>query len=655
MVVGSGAHASGIGPVVSRYAVAVALVLVATIVRMPLQPLLGDTVPFLLFFPAIAATAWYAGLGAGMLATLLSAVLALSLFAPFSTREASRVTLVLPTALFLGFGVFISGLSEALRVARRRAEEEGRRFATTLLSIGDGVIVTDGDARITLMNGVAEELTGWSMDEARGRPAREVFRMLDVNTREPVADPVDRVLRDGRIIGPVRDRILLDRSGAERPIDDRCGPVRNAMDEIAGTVLVFRDVTERRRAEDEREMALTRERSARLEAEAANRVKDEFLATLSHELRTPLNAILGWSRMLADRSLPDERRQHALAVIQRNAEAQTRLVTDLLDMSRFVTGKARLSFEPVNLAEVVAEAVDAVRVAAEARRIRLTVDVVPAVGPVAGDRDRLRQLVWNLLSNAIKFTPIEGAIVVSVRRSDAGVVLKVADTGIGLEASLIPHVFDRFTQGDASTTRVHGGLGLGLAIVRQIAEAHGGTVRAESAGPGRGSTFTVTLPVFEGEASVPDSLITAGALADLAAPGRRRLDRLRVLVVEDDEDGREVVSTSLETAGAEVRAAGSVAAAIATLATWTPHAVVTDIAMPGQDGFALLIAVRDIHPAMPVIALSGYATASDQRRIADAGFTRQLTKPVDVGVLAQALAEVTSSGSTGSMGSMESG
>ncbi|HXW04292.1 MAG TPA: ATP-binding protein [Vicinamibacterales bacterium] len=480
---------------VRQFAIAVAAVAAATAARIPIQPLLGDGVPYLLYFPTVALCAWYGGGGAGVAATLLSAAAAQAWFTP---GRISDPTVLVPLLLFVAAGSFISALTEALHRAERRAYLERSTLAATLLSIGDGVIVTDAEARLTMMNAVAEQLTGWSAGRAAGRQAGEIFRVIDETTRAPLQTPIQRALREGVEVGLGTRTILVSLNGTEWPIDDSAAPIRGTDGRVIGGVLVFRQIVERRRAEAARETALSREKKARMEAEAASRLKDEFLATLSHELRTPLNAILGWTALLADQALPEGRREHALRVIHRNAEAQTALIEQLLDMSKFMTGKLQLSFEPVSLPDVAEEAVDAVRLAADARQQALAVVGSRDVPPVGGDRDRLRQLVWNLLSNAVKFTPQGGRISVLIERAGPQVLLRVSDTGPGIDRELMPRVFERFVQGDASPSRVQGGLGLGLALVKHIAEAHGGSVDVTNGSGGTGAIFTVALPVFAG-------------------------------------------------------------------------------------------------------------------------------------------------------------
>jgi signal transduction histidine kinase/ActR/RegA family two-component response regulator len=385
-------------------------------------------------------------------------------------------------------------------------------------------------------------------------------------------------------------------------------------------------------------------------ANAANRAKDEFLAMLSHELRTPLNAVLGWIRMLRSGSVSAGKVPRAYEVIEHNASAQLRLVEDLLDLSRIITGKFRLDVSPVHVSSAIDAAISATQPAATAKNIALDVDADASVGPVLGDIQRLQQAVWNLLSNAIKFTPAGGRVSVTLRSEDSQVIVEVADTGEGIAANVLPHVFDRFHQGETGSTRSHQGLGLGLAIVRYIVEMHGGCVTAQSEGKGRGAKFTVALPALS---SATSSLGPATATAAAACGPSRvippRLKRavagLRVLVVDDDGDALELLGELLDQQGIGVRRAASVEEAIAELDREIPDAVVSDIAMAGQDGYDLIRKVRE-RPAeagagVPAVALSAYARTEDVERSLALGFAAHLAKPVELPELLSAIAEAT--------------
>ena len=382
-----------------------------------------------------------------------------------------------------------------------------------------------------------------------------------------------------------------------------------------------------------------RQQAARAEAETANTMKDEFLATLSHELRTPLNAVLGWTRMLRTGTVDEGTAKRALEVIERNAVAQLQLIEDLLDVSRIITGKLRLDVQPVEPVRVVEAALDAVRPAAEAKSIRLQPVLDPRAGPVSGDPDRLQQVVWNLVSNAIKFTPRGGRVQVRVARVNSHVEIVVTDTGQGIDTDMLPHVFERFRQADSSSQRSHGGLGLGLALVRQLVELHGGSVEASSPGAGLGATFTVKLPVMlHAEGQVPLSRVRPA----LTAP----LQGLRLLVVDDDADALELFGMVLRQAGAEVQTAASVAEALATLRAWPADVVVSDIEMPGENGYALIRALRDGAVArgdrLPAVAVTAYGGVAERIKILSAGFDAYVPKPVEPDELAAVIARLVS-------------
>ncbi len=367
------------------------------------------------------------------------------------------------------------------------------------------------------------------------------------------------------------------------------------------------------------------------EAEALNRTKDEFLATVSHELRTPLSAILGWSWVLQRRTLDEEIRK-GIAVIHRNAEAQGKLIDDILDVSRIIAGKMLIEVHPADLAALVEEAVDVVRPSAAAKQLQVSLDLPGQAMPFVADPDRIRQAVWNVLSNAVKFTDRGGSIRVTVRQDGQQFHVRVADTGIGIEPAFLPLVFDRFRQADGSTTRRTGGLGLGLALVRSIVELHGGTVTAASDGLGTGATFTVSLPVRAVGPSEAETTVSRGEEVRIQPPDASILSGVKTLVVDDEVDARDLLRTLLTDAGSEVMTAPSVAAAFEVLAHFSPDVLVSDIGMPDENGHSFLQRLRQFVPEaggdIPAIALSAYARSEDRDRAIAAGFTVHLGKPV---------------------------
>ncbi len=406
----------------------------------------------------------------------------------------------------------------------------------------------------------------------------------------------------------------------------------------------------------EREELLDAERAARAEAERIIRTKDEFLATLSHELRTPLNAILGWLQLLRVGKMGQKDLTRGLEVIERNARVQARLIEDLLDMSRIISGKARLDVKTVDLASVIDAALESVQPAAQAKSIRLTTSIDASASRAAGDQARLQQVLWNLLSNAIKFTPSGGSVEVSLRPAGDALEIAVSDTGQGIAPEFLPHVFERFRQADSSVTRLHSGLGLGLAIARHLVELHGGTIRAESKGSGQGATFTVKLPgAAESQRDrAPASEAPAvrrgrhSAILSLAPPP---LDGVKVLFVDDDQDARDLGVHILSEHRAEVIPAASVGEALDALKRERPTVLVSDIGMPGEDGYALIGKVRELGDdgggGTPAVALTAYADPDDRRRALLAGFQVHLPKPVDPVELVAAVA--TLAGRTGRM------
>jgi signal transduction histidine kinase/ActR/RegA family two-component response regulator len=386
------------------------------------------------------------------------------------------------------------------------------------------------------------------------------------------------------------------------------------------------------------------------DAEEANHLKDEFLATVSHELRTPLNAVLGWARMLGSKQLPTDRAGHAIATIERSASALAHIIDDLLDVSRIVAGTLRLAPQPVDLVAVAQAALDGVRPLAAAKHVHLAfLPDLEALEPVSGDPGRLQQVIWNLLANAIKFTPEGGRVEIVIERSNDYMEIRVVDTGQGISADLLPHVFERFRQAAGATTRRHTGLGLGLAIVRQLVELHGGTVHAASEGVGRGATFTVRLPIAAGEARAGQAaaLGERRTAASAASPTPRvsQLDALRILVVDDNADGRALTSLVLTQAGASVKAVASVRDALKTLEAERPDALVSDIGLPDEDGYALIRQIRQYEAEhggfLPAVALTGYARAEDRARILAAGFQAHVPKPLEPAELTAAIAAVT--------------
>ncbi|HEY1697599.1 MAG TPA: PAS domain S-box protein [Polyangiaceae bacterium] len=705
---------------------------------------------------------------------------------------------------------------EAERAGRTAAERARASLVTTLRSIGDAVIATDPRGLVTMMNQVAEGLTGWSEADALGRPLAEVFHIVNEHTRAIVESPVAKVLESGTIVGLANHTVLLARGGEEIAIDDSGAPIRTPDGPIEGVILVFRDVRGRKVDESRRSfladasaaladsldyeatlrkvaalavpqiadwcavdlvdpaevnpkrlvlahvdpakvavaqelaekyplrpdaptglprvlrtgrselvheitdemlvagcvgaehlrlarslaprsamivplIAQTRllgavtfvsaghgrlydqqdlefaeelgrrcasaierarlfasEQTARQNADVANRTKDEFLAVLSHELRTPLNSIMGWSKMMAAPGFEESRRLRAIETVERNAVAMAQLVEDLLDMSRIVSGKMRLDVQSVDLSRAIEAALESVRPAADARDIRVSRELDPGLPSIKGDPARLQQVVWNLLSNAVKFTSRGGTVRIGLRQRGSVLEICVADSGAGIAPHFLPHVFDPFRQQDAGTTRTRGGLGLGLAITRQLVELHGGRVVASSEGVGKGATFTVVLPIpalARAERPSAEAPRRRNRAAPIECPPQLR--GLHVLVVDDDRDSRELVEAVLLDCGSLVTAAGSFDEALEAIGRSVPDVLVSDIGMPNRDGYDLIRAVRALPPGrggdVPAVALTAYARAEDRRSMLDAGYSTTVSKPIELSEIVDVVASLAGS------------
>ncbi|HYE79963.1 MAG TPA: ATP-binding protein [bacterium] len=462
---------------------------------------------------------------------------------------------------------------------------------------------------------------------------------LASNSGQPLVTRADGGRFDGHPGDPAGMVFLRLRPRSEA--SERFGTLSKKVMELSKEILV------RKRTEQERDILLTRERAARAEAERIGRIKDEFLATLSHELRTPLTAILGWAHLLQTGQLGPSEMAEGLDAIERNARVQAQLIEDLLDMSRIISGKIRLDVQRVDLAAVVDTALDTVRPAADAKGITLVKVLDPQAGPISGDPARLHQILVNLLSNAVKFTPRGGRVQAVLRRVESQVEVSVIDNGEGVRPDLLPHIFERFRQADSSTTRRHGGLGLGLAIVGHLTELHGGTVRAHSAGEGQGAAFTVSLPLVAVQAPAPEEEShPTGNSRWASAPAVEipGLEGLRVLVVDDEPDARSMLRRMLEGWGVRVATAASAAEGISMLAQEPPDVLVSDIGMPEEDGYALIRRVRGMDAGkggkVPAVALTAFARSEDRQQALLAGFQMHLAKPVEPGELAAVLASL---------------
>ena len=517
--------------------------------------------------------------------------------------------------------------------ARLHGDEAIARLAAIVNSADDAIVSKTLDGVITSWNRAAQAMFGWTAAEAVGQR----ITLIIPRERWPEQDEVLARVCKGESIDHF-DTVRVRKSGERIDVSLTVSPVKDARGRIIGASKIARDVSDRKRAETERTKLLQTVQQAREEAEELNRSKDQFLAVLSHELRTPLNAIFGWARMLQSAAMDEATSRRAIDAILRNATAQVQLVEDLLDVSRIITGKMRLDVQWLDLKSVIESALDAVQPAASAKGLKIETVLDPNAGPVVGAADRLRQVVWNLLMNAIKFTPRDGRVQVHLRKLKSHVEIVVSDSGEGIQPEILPFIFDRFRQGDSTTTRPHGGLGLGLALVRHLVDLHGGRVRAASEGPGRGATFVVELPVAILGPEAGTTLETSAAMGALP------LQNVRVLLVDDDADGLDLTTVMLTNSGAQVKTAVSVAAALDILESWPADVLVSDIEMPGEDGYELLRRIRAKERGgrtrLPALALTAYGRPEDRRRTLAAGYNLHLAKPIDPSELVLAVANL---------------
>ena len=574
-----------------------------------------------------------------------------------SLSEAGNVTLIeRPVRV----ATLLSAFQSALRARRRQYEV--RDYLVKEEDSKEALRRSEERLRVALD---AARLGAWQLDLATGQlnctplckanyglaadaefTYDTVLQMIHPDDRALMRAAVERAL-DGRDTFRAEYRVVWPDGTLHWVLASGRGDY-DAQGEPRGMVGVTLNVTGRKQAEQEREQLLQRERAARAEAEESSRLKDEFLATVSHELRTPLTAVLGWTHLLRAGRLDEKAAVHALDTVERNAQAQQQLIEDLLDVSRIITGKLRLDVRRVAPASFIEAAIEAVLPAAEAKGIVLERSLSPDVAAVSGDPARLQQVVWNLLSNAIKFTPRGGRVHIHLEGAGSHAEISVKDTGDGIHSEFLPYVFDRFRQADQTTARRYGGLGLGLAIVRHLVELHGGTVGAESEGEGKGATFTVRLPLVaaqragdgDGAALPPPPAVNVRRAVECPD----KLDGLRVLVVDDEADTLDLIKVLLAQCGAEVSTASSSAEALGLFAESTPDVIISDIGMPGEDGFELIRKVRELPPERggrtPAVALTAYARAADRMRVLRSGYQMHVAKPVELAELIAVVANV---------------
>ena len=515
----------------------------------------------------------------------------------------------------------IVGVSKIARdiTLRKRADaalrEQLEFWRVALASIGDGVILTDAARRVVFMNHEAQLLTGWSREAAVGRSLADIFVIIHERTREPVEDPVERAIKDRTAVKLANHTSLVSRNNRVWPIDDCAAPILAADGTVAGAVLVFRDVAERRRVDAERAQVLAEERVARASVERVNRAKDEFLAMLAHELRNPLAAILNGVVTLDRIGAMSPEAVRVRSIVRKQTEHLADVLEELLDVARIGQRKIDLHLQPVDLRSVVEQTLDAERHRFEARRQRVVVTLAAEPIVVSGDSVRLRQIASNLLTNATKYTPPEGLVTVEVLVENDEAVVRVRDTGIGIPPDRLGEVFELFTQLDMSTTQTEGGLGIGLALAKQLTTLHGGTISALSEGPGSGSEFIVHLPRMASTVSESEQVAA-------------RDERQRLLIIDDNQDARDVLALSLELDGHRVFTAGSGREGLAIALVERPTVVIVDIGLPDIDGYEVARRLRQaLKGDVMLVAFSGYGQPEDRQRSREAGFDIHVVKP----------------------------
>jgi len=537
---------------------------------------------------------------------------------------------------------------------RKGVELAQAHLAAIVESSDDAIVSKTLHSIVTSWNAGAARLFGFSAEEMIGQPITRIIPHELLSEEDQILSQ----LRRGERIEHY-ETVRMAKDGRRINVSLSVSPVHDKQGNVVGASKIARDITESKRAEEalresearlrkialERAQLLESERAARSDAERLSHVKDEFLATLSHELRTPLNAILGWATLLRRQNLSAEDRTRGLETIERNVRTQAQIVNDLLDMSRIVAGKIHLDVQLMDLKEIIEAAIEVVRPSADAKRIKIRRKLGSNVGLTRGDPNRLQQVMWNLLTNAVKFTPSEGQVQVTLERVDSRMEIVVEDSGVGIKSEFLPFVFDRFRQADPSTTRHHGGLGLGLSIVKNLVELHGGSVRAESHGENQGATFVVSLPVSvmpsEDTGHFKSPSTPSDALAGIELP---RLDDIRILVVDDEADAGDLAIRILEGCGARTICVSTAAAALETLSQERVDVLISDIGMPRVDGYELIGRVRALDSPqvrrIPAIALTAYARPEDRQRSLLAGYQMHISKPVEARELIAGIASL---------------
>ncbi|MBD2102420.1 CHASE4 domain-containing protein [Leptolyngbya sp. FACHB-261] len=592
------------------------------------------------------------GLVLGTIILLILDKLVLSRLARLNTgvskvRASGDLSLRVPLAgddELANLGRTINGMLETVAFSQSELQTSEKKYRSVVNNVKEVIFQTDAIGLWTFLNPAWTVITGFTHSESIGT---HFLTYIDAEDRQTSLE-LFQALVERQKTEYQREIRFLTKAGSSRWIEVYARLMLDPDGRVMGTSGTLNDITERRQTAEallrarlaeaanqalekeiaERQRAEAERAELLAQAEAANRLKDEFLSILSHEIRTPLNGILGWAQLLRRGRMEPVKATRALETIERNAKMQAQLIDDLLDVSRIIRGKLSLEVQPLSLVSVVDAVLETLHPAIDAKGIQIEAKLDPAASSVLGDANRLQQVVWNLLTNAVKFTPQGGQVEVRLERVNGSAQIQVQDTGQGIKAEFLPYVFERFRQADSTTTRAQGGLGLGLAIVRHLVELHGGTVQADSAGEGQGATFTVKLPLRAKDSQESEAKQSLPSVwANAVFPG------LRVLVVDDETDARELLTFVLEEAGAEVTAVDSTPEALAVLDRWSPSILLSDIGMPGEDGYALIRQIRSRSAAaggqIPAAALTAYASEEDRTRVLAAGFQFYLTKPID--------------------------
>jgi PAS domain S-box-containing protein len=622
----------------ARYAVAVGATVLAVALRSAMTPLWGTTLPFIFFYPAIMLSAWFGRLGPGILATLLSAAVAMTLWLPsVSHMSVHSVADLSGVVAFVAIGILLSVLTEALHrtrarlaarvrdleadaVALKQGAEAQARLAAIVDSSDDAIVSKDLDGMIMTWNGGATRIFGYAAEEVIGRSITVIIPRDRLNEETQML----ALVRRGEAIEPFRT-IRLRKDGTQIAVSLALSPIRNAAGQIIGASKIARDISGQVEAEAERAGLFAREQAARQEAEAANRTKDEFLAMLGHELRNPLGAISNAVHVLERLGQPGDATAGPRGIIARQTLHLSHLMDDLLDIGRVMSAKIVLDRKPTDLHEIAEAALATLRESGKLERHVVTLDGASVW--IDADATRIDQIVVNLVTNALKYTPAGGLIKVQVTRSAGKAELRVKDDGMGIDPDLLPRVFDLFYQGKPPLDRLQGGLGIGLTLVKRLAELHGGSVEAHSRGEGTGTAFTVRLPAI----APPRSETAPRAVPEAAAR--------RVLIVEDNDDARETLRTLLELWHNTVEEATDGPSGIEAALRFEPDVAIIDVGLPGLDGYEVARYLRASAGGKPtlLVALTGYGSPTDALRARQAGFDAHLVKPVDPARLAQIL------------------